>query len=76
MTAIVHERKTSQREQAENDQKRWSEPDRYVCCLKHEPPQQPIGNQGIPDLKQGYCIAPFAEGLQGEVLVSRCCYHC
>ena len=76
MTAIVHERKTSQRKQAENDQKWWSEPERHVCGLKHQPPQQPIGNQGVRDLKQGLGIAPFAEGLQGEVLVCRCCYHC
>ena len=76
MTAIVHERKTSQRKQAENDQKRWSEPERHVCGLKHQPPQQPIGNQGVRDLKQGLGIAPFAEGLQGEILVCRCSYHC
>ena len=69
MTAIVHQRKTSQREQAENDQKRRSEPERHRRSLKHEPPQQPVWNQRVGNLKQSPCVASFAEGLQREILV-------
>ena len=69
MTAIVHQRKTSQREQAENDQKRRSEPERHRCGLKHEPPQQPIRNQRVDNLKESPCVASFAERLQREILV-------
>ncbi len=69
MTAIVHQRKTAQREQAEQDQKRWRQPERSLCRLKHEPPQHCVGKQGVADLNQGFRVAGLAEGLQAEVLV-------